>query len=242
MSFDLNLPTTCKHKIYRELVELGQDKRTIRTAQPIASAGTVQLYASEVLIDDSLYSIIDDPEAIDVYKPRLIKFKSAWRAVEDYWEVCYVTLSGYCPICAGLKVIDDISLNVRGTLYLSRDERLLLQNLEKFVVTELGSNPFHSFVGTSIVSLLGEKANDRGFLTNRITQEINASLNRLKEMQGQYKKTGRPVTVGEQLDAVESVKVAFDYSDPTILRADITARAVSGKTVTFEQFLQLAEV
>ena len=37
MSFDLSLPTVCNHTIYRELVDLNEDRETLRLAQPMAA-------------------------------------------------------------------------------------------------------------------------------------------------------------------------------------------------------------
>jgi hypothetical protein len=238
MSFDLSLPTVCNHTIYKELVDLGEDHRTLRLAQPMA-ASNVKVYASNDLVPSSLYSIEYDPETITINQPRVIIFNDPWQQIEDYFEVTYVTLKGFCNKCAGLEYLDDISYDVRGGLSLNRNEYLLLQNLEKFTVTEKVSNPFHTFIGTTLVKLLGQKITDPTFISSRITQEINTTLAILKSLQDQYKSTGRNITDGERLDAVENVKVRFDEEDPSIIRVDVTARAVSGRSVDYSQYLKI---
>ena len=240
MSFDLKLSTTCNHKIYRELSILDTDLKSLRLSKPLASAVSIELYASDNLIPKDMYKVIYDPTTIDVSQPRMIFLSDRWQATEDFFEVNYVTARGFCPKCAGLDVIDDISFDVRGRMKEQRNENLLLQNMEKFTVTEISSNPFHGFIGTSLVSLLGNKVLDSDFLTTKIIQEINATLMKLKDMQAQYETTGRPVTNGEMLQSVDFVEVNFDDEDPTILRADITATARSGKSVDFSQYLKIA--
>lgn len=238
MSYDLSLPTVCNHTIYRELVELASDNRTLRLNQPMA-ASNVKVYASNDLISSSLYIIADDPLTININRPRLIKLRQPWRQIEDYWEVTYVTLPGFCNKCVGRGVLDDISYDVRGGLSLNRNEYLLLQNLEKFTVTEKQSNPFHTFIGTTLVKMLGQKIADPSFLSQKITQEINSTLAVMKSLQEQYRSTGRKMTDGERLDVVENVRVRFDEEDPTIVRVDVTARAVSGRSVDYSQYLQV---
>jgi len=240
MSFDLNLPTVCDHRIYKEYVTLYVDRKTIRLSKPMAAAGNLELYASDDLVPSDKYSIIYDPIAIDVNRPRMIVLKNKWKATQDFFQVSYNTLKGFCPKCAGLESIDDINYNVRGDFLVTRDERLLLQNLEKFTVTEVGSNALEPFIGTSLVTLLGERVSDRNFIAGKVKQEISASLSALKDMQEQYRQTGRPVSLGEQLDVIEKINVSFDQNDPTILRADVTARAKSGKSIDYAQYLRLS--
>lgn len=240
MSFDLNLSTVCNHRIFKESVTLGSDQKSIRLSQPLA-ASVVDIYASDNLIPKSYYSIVYDPLSnITVHQPRMIVFNKKWKSVEDFFQVTYITLKDFCPKCVGLDQIDDISYNIRGDFLTVRNENLLLQNLEKFTVTELQSNPFQVFIGTNLVKLIGQKVVDTGYLTTKVTSEISTTLQVLKSLQSQYKAIGRAVTDGEQLDQVINIKVRFDQNDPGILRADITVRAVSGKTVDFTQLLKVA--
>lgn len=239
MSFDLNLQTVCNHKVYKERVVLGDDQRSLRVSEPIASSN-LDVYASEDLVPKSYYALVEDPESTQVYQSRMILFKKKWRSVEDYFDVTYPTIKNYCPKCIGLDVIDDISLNIRGDFYTLRNENLLMQNMEKFTVTEIRSNTFQPFIGTSLVKLIGQKMADKGYLTSRITVEVTNTLQTLKSLQNQYKAAGRAVTDGELLDSVSLVKVNFDTIDPSILRVDVTARAVSGKSVDYTQLLKVA--
>jgi hypothetical protein len=168
----------------------------------------------------------------------MIKFNNNWRSTEDYFEVSYNTIPSYCPKCVGRNTLDDVSWDIRGDFILLRDEQLLLQNLEKFTITAIGSSPFHTYIGTNLVNLLGQKVLDPNYLSSNIIQEINASIAKFRDLQSQYRQTGRAVTAGELLDKVESVKVTQDASDPTIFRAMIIARAMSGRTVQYSQYLK----
>ena len=238
MSFDLNLTTLCDHVIYKELNVLGDDLRTIKVQRPMAAA-KVALYATDNLVPETMYQIVEDFESVDNYLTRKIYLNKEWRALYDYFEVTYITLSNYCSKCNGSNYLDDISYDVKGDLLSIRDERLLMQNVEKFVITRINSNPFQTFIGTSIEGLIGTNVSNFDFLASQIKAEITRGLQKLQDLQNQYRAAKRTVTPGEMLQSVENVTVVQDSNDPTVLRADIAVTAESGKTVHFEQFIRL---
>jgi hypothetical protein len=239
MSFDLNLQTVCNHRIDKELVTLDTDRQSLRASRPIAASNVV-LFASGDAVSNSLYSVIYDSQATLSNQSRKISLKKKWNSIEDFFELSYITISGFCPKCVGLNYIDDVSYNIQGDFLTIVNELLLLQNLEKFTVTELQSNPFQLFIGTTLVKLLGQRVSDPSYLSSKVTQEINNTLSVFKQLQKQYQNTGRAVTQGELLDQVTNISVQFDTTDPSILRAEVTAQAISGKSVNFTQLLKIA--
>lgn len=219
---------------------MDDDQHSLRMERPLASSN-VMVFAAGNLVPKAMYNVVFDTSSVDSFQTRLVYFKKKWRSPTDFFEITYVTYTGYCPKCVGLKTVNDISYDVRGDLKELRDEKLLLQNVEKFVVTQIRSNPFHSFIGTSLVGLLGEKIADIDFLSSKITQEINTTLQKFMDMQGQYKLTGRVMTDGETLASIDNIEVYADENDPTILRADVTLTAKSGKQMSYTQLLNTAE-
>lgn len=241
MSFDLNINTTCNHVVFRELSLVSEDRHSIRITKPIGSTASVKLYAAGNFLPPSLYSVVNDPNVLQLDPPKMLWLKEKWRSPSDWFEVTYVTLGTYCPKCTGLKVLNDIGYNIRGSLSELRDEALLMQNAEKWVITWLRSNPFHSFIGTSLISLIGGKITDVQYLTTKITQEINNVLKKFMDLQDQYRSTGRKMSDGETLSSVDHIEVTQDTSDPTILRADVTLTAKSGKSLNYQQYLKLPQ-
>jgi hypothetical protein len=239
MSFDLSLSTVCDHRVYRERCVLDADRKSIRVSKPIASTGTLSLWASENQVPKADYLIVFDPLSVSTDMAKMIQFRYKWRSTLDYFEVTYGTLKGFCPKCVGLGEVDDLSWDVRGQLTQTRNEKLLLQNLEKFVVTYLGSNPFHPFVGTSLINLIGQRVVDFDYLTSQITQEVHTTLGKLKDLQQQYVRAGRAMTAGEQLESIRSVKVTR-AEDPTIVMVEVTVTAQSGQPLNYTQYLKLA--
>jgi hypothetical protein len=240
MSFDLNLNTVCDHRIDKESVTLDTDRRSIRASKPIASSN-VDVFASTDQLVRSLYNLVyDSKQNIPINQNRKVYLAFKWRSPEDFFELSYNTISSYCPKCVGLNQINDISYNVEGDFLVLRNEPLLLQNLEKFTVTELQSNPFQLFIGTNLVKLLGQRITDTSYIATKITQEINTTLQTFKSLQTNLTYAKRAVTQGELLDKVTTIKVNFSKVDPSILTAYIEAQAQSGKGVSFTQFLKVA--
>jgi hypothetical protein len=236
MSFDLNLTTVCDHAVFRELMVVDQDLHTLRTDKPLASAGTVKVYATDNLLPSSMYYITDDPQD---KTDKVIYLKDKWRSPTDYFEVSYVTILNYCPKCVGSKYLDDITYNVMGDFVVTRDEALLMQNVEKFTVTVINSNPFHVYIGTSLVNLIGTRVSNISFMVSQITAEITRGLQKFQNLQAQYKLTGRDMTPGETLDTINSIQVTQDTNDPTIMRATVSVTAESGKPGEFTQYLKI---
>jgi hypothetical protein len=186
-----------------------------------------------------MYEIVNDPHEIDVNQDRVIRFIEKWRDLSDYFETTYVTQSSFCTKCNGNLYLDDISYDVQKSLLEIRNEHLLMQNVEKFVVTIINSNPFHLFIGTGLVGLIGKRISNFNFLASQITSEINRTLQKLQDLQGQYQMTGRAVTRGELLASVNDVQAVQDTKDPSIVRVNVTVTAQSGKTVQFTQIIRI---
>jgi hypothetical protein len=239
MSFDLNLATLCDHKIFKEVAAVESDRRTIHFGSVLGAVDTVKLYATDNLVPSNMYEIVGDPYQIDVNRNKIIWFKEKWKSITDYFEITYVTLSNVCTKCTGSKYLDDVSYDVKGSLLQTRNEPLLMQNVEKFVVTTINSNPFHLYIGTGLVGLIGKRISNFSFLQSQIISEISRTLQKLQDLQGQYRTIGRVVTEGEVLAVVDSIQVTQDMVDPTIVRADVTVTAQSGKPVQFTQIIRI---
>jgi hypothetical protein len=239
MSFDLNLNTLCDHAVFREMAFVQDDRRTIRLGEPLGAINSVQLYASDNMVPTNMYEVVSAPNEVDLNRDKIIWFKEKWKDLSDFFEINYVTQPSFCVKCAGNNYLDDISYNVRKELLETQNEYLLMQNVEKFIVTILNSNPFHLFIGTGLVGLIGKRISNFNFLSTQITSEINRALQKLQDLQGQYQMAGRTVTQGELLASIDDIQVVQDTNDPSVVRVNVTVSAQSGKTVEFTQIIRI---
>lgn len=239
MSFDLNITSLCNHLVYRELALIDKDRRTIRLEKPIGATLNLQVYAADNLIPNTYYEIAQDPVQISMNRDRIVYFYERWKSPSDYFEISYITIPSYCSKCGGGNYLDDVQLNIRGDLLTLRDEQLLMQNVEKFIITSLNSNPFHSFIGTNLTGLIGTRISNVSFLLTQITAEISRTLQKFQDLQSQYQLTGRAISPGEILATIDDIQVTQDTIDPSIMRANVIVTAQSGETVQFTQVLKL---
>ena len=196
------------------------------------------VWVADNMMPSNMYTVVTDSTAQDPALVRYIKLNQKWQSPQDYFEISYNTFSGYCVKCNGFNYLDDISYDITGDLSVARDEQLLMQNVEKFVVTQLRSNKFYPSIGTNIESLVGQKFSNIQFVASQVTSQITASLNKFKYLQQQYILTGRPVTPGEILQNINSVTATPDASDPTLLNVLVSVSAQSGKTIEFTQIIK----
>jgi hypothetical protein len=169
----------------------------------------------------------------------MILLNNRWKSPSDYFEVTYTTLPTYCSKCIGSSYLDDISYNVQGDLQTLRDEALLMQNVEKFVVTRINSNTFHTFIGTNLDGLIGSRISSVDFLTSQMITEVSKTLQKFQDLQSQYRTTNRPMTQGEILQTINSVTANQDTNDPSIFYINVSVTAASGKTLQFTQLLRM---
>ena len=236
MSFDIKLTAKCDHLVYREQTTIDADLHILRTLYPIASIGTVRVYACGNLIPNTMYNIVNDPNDTAV---RVIYFKNRWKSPSDFFEINYLTMINYCNKCIGTGYLDDPNYDTQGNLAVLKDEYLLMQNVEKFVITEITSNPFHQEIGTALNSLIGQRVTNLSFLISQITSQVTMGLKKLQDFQTQLIKAERDVSLGERLQTVNSVNVTQNTNDPSILTVVVSVTTASGKTVQFEQTMKI---
>jgi|GEM_PF-4219232 hypothetical protein len=238
MSYDLNLTTLCDHLVFKELTFLETDAQTIYLSRPVASSTALTVWITGNVLPFSFYNLITNPDTTNPSQVRYIKLNQPWPSPTDYFEINYITRSPFCTKCQGFNYLDDISYDINGDIVEISNEPLLMQNIEKFVITEIGSNPFFTFIGSGLGALIGTRVTNPQFLISQITSQITNSLNQLKSLQQQYALTGRPMTPGELLATINNISVQQDNNDPTIFRADISVTAQSGNTVQTTQVIK----
>jgi hypothetical protein len=192
--------------------------------------------------DSRTYRIFmaNDPTALI---PRsYIQMKLVSRLSNPLVEVRYVAVKTYCPKCVGVRYIDDFSYGPDKDLVTVSDELLLIQMLEKHLVTEIQSNPYHSWVGTSLHELVKHKITDMPLITMRIKDDVNKAVTDLRKLQAQYQKTRRPVTSGELFGELLEVDVRPDAAEPTTVHALVRFTSQSGKVLEYEQLLEFSEL
>ena len=186
--------------------------------------------------------LVRDPNTLADRPTRLIVFDEPMRGFADYVEISYGTVQEECRRCGGQGVEMDWRTDVRGQQVKIRDETLLLQEFMKIAYTEIGSNPFHRWYGTTLVQSIGSKLTSGQFVQNLIVTEVSDAFRRWQSIKRQQENdVGQAVTDREYPFRLVGVQVEQSTQDPTVVFVDITVQNRSGQSVQLSRGLTLPQ-
>jgi len=238
MSIDLKIQNLCDHKVNWEVGQLQSDRKSVLFSKPIASSASLTVRVNNVDIDPSEYVVRVRDDVVSDDRPFYVVLS---RKVKDYQpliEAQYVTLSTFCRKCAGLKYGDDFEYLNDRDIRTCKDEELLLQMVEKYIITRVGSNPFHIWIGTILYTMVGSKITDQDLLKSRMTEQANNAIEMLKSVQKQMQSTGREMTPGELFGDLLFMQVTQE-SDPSLFTITVRFTSQRGKQLEYEQLVNL---
>ena len=108
-----------------------------------------------------------------------------------------------------------------GDLAIVEDSDKLIQDILKLVSTQLGSNPFFPAYGSPVSQVL-IGTSDVDFSQDVATQQLRASIERLKDLQQNQIKSNQIVTAEEQISAVQNVSIVQAKDDPRYYFVNLT--------------------
>lgn len=243
MSFDLQVEQVCSHLVIDEVLTLESDLRTIRPLRPIANA-QVELKINGFLVEDpsdrnSGFVLVRDVNSVDP-TARILMFRRLRRATDEFYEVSYYTRSSECRRCMGLRVEYDYRYTLDGDLITVEDEEKLIQEVKKIVTTQITSNIFHTWYGTSIPSLIGAKISNAGFIRTKIMNEIRQALERYASIQKQQARL-QTVTAKERFVRVLQINVDQDPIEPTAFNISLAFSNQFRETIVSDMSIRLPD-
>ena len=243
MSIDFKIQNQCDHVINWEQIPLQSDRKTFYLSYPLGAEASLSIRMNNVVLLRSSFNVTTQPGANNgIYSKTYVTFKDSTKLYSPIVEARYTAASSYCPKCAGVKYLDDIIYGPNKDIVTVKDEYLLIQTLEKFIVTRVNSNPFHTWIGTSLHTLIGTKILDMDYLNSKIFDDVKKSVEDLKKTQDQYIKSGRAVSQGELFGELLSIDVQQDNTDPSTIQVVVKFTSRSGRALLFEQLLELKEL
>ena len=248
MSEEIKVLVECDHRVIDERLYIDlRDYQTIRFPYPIANSSiSVRINGYEISTEEEkLYgpfsfcsltnngkivnNVFDNEESVSP-KTQKIVFNYPLNP-NDLIEISYTSPLGYCQKCFGTGLVYDYEVTTYGFKKVTGLSKLR-QDCLKALLTRIGSNIFHPWVGTSVESTIGEKYNS--FLVLDLKREFGNVLSNLRKLQIQqslYQK----VTPEETLASVDDIQIAFADYDPTLLLIEVTVTSESGQTVAVAQ-------
>lgn len=186
------------------------------------------------------WTLVSDPNTLSDRPKRLIVFDEPLKGFQDYVEVNYTTVREECRRCGGLGVENDWRYGIDGNVAEVRDEALLIQEMQKAIYTQSGSNIFHPWYGTSLLDNVGKKGNLAGLVQTTIVSDVQQMFRRWQAIKTQQERdVGQPVSDEEFPFRLMSVDIEQSNSDPTVIFVNITLQNRSFKPVQISRGLRL---
>jgi hypothetical protein len=168
-----------------------------------------------------------------------IIFNKKRKSADDFYEITYFVEGKYCPKCLGLRVLNDESYSRLGLVNTVENEDKLLQEIKKGLTTYLGSNPFHTWIGTEIHKLIGGKTYNTGIIKSKIVQEVSAFIERYIDVQNQQSQF-QEITARETFYSLTSVNAGPENpDDPTYWIIEVTFSNATGDEMLYEKRVEI---
>lgn len=145
-----------------------------------------------------------------------------------YFTVTYPVSPYHCLRCLTTEVENDYRFDAQGNTLMVQDENLLYQSCLKIILTELKSNIYYPWYGSTLPSLIGTKV--VGGTAAGIRQSVNNALATFKNLQNTQSKYQR-ITAKERLFSVDNVDVTQSASDPTVFLIEVAVRNYASEPV-----------
>lgn len=158
------------------------------------------------------------------YKIQLSKNVST----ESVLKLSYTTQKSYCRRCQGTGVENDIRFNDEGGVQMIGGYDLLYQRIAKALLTVRGSNPYHSFYGSTALSLIGQKVVSGARIS--LEDSVRDALDRLISIDRQQA-AAQDMTPEERLLRVRSVSVSTIGNDETSFLVRVEVDSFSSRKV-----------
>jgi len=182
------------------------------------------------------WSIVNDPNTLPDRPTRLLVFDEPLKGFNEFVELNYSTVRQECRRCGGVGLENDWRYNGPGALVTVVNENLLLQEMLKATYTVRGSNPFHTWYGTTIINSIGQKLSSSGIVQNMIVSEIYETFRRWQSIKKQQEEVvGQAVSDEEYPFRLLSVTLQQSDQDPTIIFVNATVQNRSSNPIQIER-------
>ncbi len=155
------------------------------------------------------------------------------------FKVSYTVPVNRCLRCGAGFIENDIRHAADGNPILIDNEDLLYQAAFKILLTDKGSNPYHTWYGTTIRSRIGSKA--LGNVSALISDDVRRALENLKSVQKEQSEF-QTVTPRERLYALRSVVTKPHAQDPTTFLVDVVVQNAASQPITLNIVFTVPEV
>jgi len=150
-------------------------------------------------------------------------------STESILDMSYTAEKSYCRRCGGTGVENDILFDEYGKMKMVGGYDLLYQKVAKCLLTRIGSNPFHSFYGSTAMSLIGKKVS-AGVVVG-LRGSVQDALDTLIDVQNQQAKV-QAMSLEERIKRVRSIEISTIGTDETSYLVRVSVESFSSQPVS----------
>jgi len=155
------------------------------------------------------------------------------------FKVSYTVPVNRCLRCRATFVENDIRFAADGNPILVDGEDLLYQAALKILLTNKGSNPYHTWYGTTIQERIGSKA--VGNVAAQISDDVRRALENFKAVQKDQSEF-QVVSARERLYNLVSVVTRPHEQDPTTFLVDVVVQNAASQPINLSIVFTVPEV
>jgi len=148
-----------------------------------------------------------------------------------YFTVTYPVAQNLCLRCLTTGVENDYRFDSQGAVMMVADENLLYQSILKVILTEIRSNIYYPWYGSSLSSRIGSKV--LGGTATGIRQSVASALTMFQNLQNSLSRYQR-ITAKERLFAVDGIGVTQSPNDPTVFFIEVNVRNYASEPVNID--------
>jgi hypothetical protein len=137
--------------------------------------------------------------------------------------------------------MDDLAEDITNKIATVSGVELLVQSVEKAIVTSVGSNKYCTWFGSGVPKIVGSKISDINVLISELETQVRVSLTNLRDIQTKHQALNTQVSGDEVLEQVTKVTVTQDEKDPTVLFVYVWYTSQSGKSLNYTQAVELTQ-
>lgn len=236
---DIKIQNVCDHTIYEEILTLKPDRLTLYPQFPVASKSFAVLSRFGEPLAKESYSYVQDKQLLYENKYFKIVLTEPELYLSPIYTLTYSTFPQFCPKCLETGFVDDLVEVSPGDVKIVSGAYLLIQQVEKTIVTSLGTNKYYPWAGCGLSGLVGSKITDFQILKMEIVSKVQTALNNLRTIQQKHQAVNPSVSPDEVLKTVETIEVTQDSSDQTIINLFVQYTSQSGNPYDHTQILEL---
>jgi hypothetical protein len=241
MSYDIKLQNACDHKIMWIKEDLLSDYKTVNLRYPVSSIASFKVRINGQIVPLEAYSISTYKDNLTAQFFSRINFTKKIKLYNPIIECYYNTYQERCPKCLGVGLLDDIFINGKGDIEVVSKENLLLQNVEKIIITKISSNIFHDWYGTGLHTFIGTKIFDKDLLFNKIREQISVAIEKLRNIQRQMVSSGRKFDNGELFGKLLKIEIK-ETEDPSLILINLIFTSQNNASIEYSQYLSLTNI